>query len=202
MYFFLFILLVRCCCSPAGLWRRPASCWPSPRRLCPCPGWCAADLRATARLGLRACPGLVIGAPACLWRCCAASRRRCAASLWRRSAHYPSFANFDAPNRGACTVSRQSSNTPLQALTLMNDPAYVEMARAFAARIQEETVNMDTTRRLAHAFRLALCRNPGADELEVLRKIYFTALDTDGEDAEAWFDVATTLLNLHETITK
>jgi hypothetical protein len=128
--------------------------------------------------------------------------RRGIYTLWRRSAHYPSFANFDAPNRGACTVSRQSSNTPLQALTLMNDPAYVEMARAFAARIQEETVDMDATRRLEHAFRLALCRNPGADELEVLRKIYFTALDTDGEDAQAWFDVATTLLNLHETITK
>jgi hypothetical protein len=128
--------------------------------------------------------------------------RRGIYTLWRRSAHYPSFANFDAPNRGACTVSRQSSNTPLQALTLMNDPAYVEMARAFAARIQQETEGMNATRRLAHAFRLALCRNPGADELEVMRKIYFTALDTDGADAEAWFDVATTLLNLHETITK
>jgi hypothetical protein len=128
--------------------------------------------------------------------------RRGIYTLWRRSAHYPSFANFDAPNRGACTVSRQSSNTPLQALTLMNDPAYVEMARAFGARIQQETEGMNATRSLAHAFRLALCRNPGADELEVMRKIYFTALDTDGADAEAWFDVATTLLNLHETITK
>ena len=128
--------------------------------------------------------------------------RRGVYTLWRRSAHYPSFANFDAPNRGACTVSRQSSNTPLQALTLMNDPVYVEMARAFAGRIQQETVTMDATRRLAHAFRLALCRNPRGDELELLRKIYFTSLDTEGSEAEAWFDVATTLLNLHETITK
>ncbi|MCH2061818.1 MAG: DUF1549 and DUF1553 domain-containing protein [Verrucomicrobiales bacterium] len=128
--------------------------------------------------------------------------RRGIYTLWRRSAHYPSFANFDAPNRGACTVMRQSSNTPLQALTLMNDPAYVEMARAFAARIQQETEDMDATRRLAHAFRIALCRHPGADEIEILRRIYFTSLDTDGSEVEAWFDVATTLLNLHETITK
>ncbi|MFP6872494.1 MAG: DUF1549 and DUF1553 domain-containing protein [Verrucomicrobiales bacterium] len=128
--------------------------------------------------------------------------RRGIYTLWRRSAHYPSFANFDAPNRGACTVSRQSSNTPLQALTLMNDPAYVEMARAFAARIQEETGERGAQQRLEHAFRLALSRRPGADELGVLRKIYFTSLDANGDEAQAWFDVATTLLNLHETITK
>jgi hypothetical protein len=128
--------------------------------------------------------------------------RRGIYTLWRRSAHYPSFANFDAPNRGACTVSRQSSNTPLQALTLMNDPAYVEMTRAFAARIQEETSGQGAQQRLEHAFRLALCRRPGVDELEILRKIYFTSLDTDGDEGQAWFDVATTLLNLHETITK
>jgi len=128
--------------------------------------------------------------------------RRGIYTLWRRSAHYPSFANFDAPNRGACTVMRQSSNTPLQALTLMNDPSYVEMARAFAARIQQETEDMDATMSLAHAFRMALCRHPLVDEVEILRRIYFTSLDTDGSEVEAWFDVATTLLNLHETITK
>ena len=97
---------------------------------------------------------------------------------------------------------RQSSNTPLQALTLMNDPSYVEMARAFAARIQQETEDMDATMSLAHAFRMALCRHPLVDEVEILRRIYFTSLDTDGSEVEAWFDVATTLMNLHETITK
>ena len=84
----------------------------------------------------------------------------------------------------------------------MNDPAYVEMARAFAARIQEETGERGAQQRLEHAFRLALSRRPGADELGVLRKIYFTSLDANGDEAQAWFDVATTLLNLHETITK
>ena len=60
--------------------------------------------------------------------------RRGLYTIWRRHAHYPSFANFDAPNRSACTVQRSRSDTPLQALTLMNDPAYVEMARGARER--------------------------------------------------------------------
>ncbi|MGI9241182.1 MAG: DUF1553 domain-containing protein, partial [Verrucomicrobiales bacterium] len=122
--------------------------------------------------------------------------RRGIYTIWRRSAHYPSFANFDAPNRGACTVERQSSNTPLQALTLMNDPAYVEMARALAARVQSESSARDIDGQLEHAFRLAVARHPGARELEVLREIHRAGGD------DPWFDVATTLLNLHATITK
>ncbi|MFT5853117.1 MAG: hypothetical protein ACI8XO_000358 [Verrucomicrobiales bacterium] len=122
--------------------------------------------------------------------------RRGVYTIWRRSAHYPSFANFDAPNRGACTVQRQSSNTPLQALTLMNDPAYVEMAQAFAERVQAEASEKELPDQLEHAFRLAVGRKPSAEELEALKKIYA------GEKEDPWFDVATTLLNLHETITK
>ena len=57
-------------------------------------------------------------------------------TIWRRSAHYPSFANFDAPDRGACAVKRTRSNTPMQALTLMNDEVYVEAAQAFAKRLR------------------------------------------------------------------
>ncbi len=128
--------------------------------------------------------------------------RRGVYTIWRRSAHYPSFANFDAPNRGACTVRRESSNTPLQALTLMNDPAYVEMAVAFAERIRREAAEADAVGKLEHAFRLALTRGPTAGELGALQKIYFTSLDTGGSERDAWFDVATVLLNLHETITK
>ena len=55
--------------------------------------------------------------------------------VWKRAAPYPSFINFDAPDRGSCTVNRGRSNTPLQALTLLNDPAYAEMALALADRI-------------------------------------------------------------------
>ena len=128
--------------------------------------------------------------------------RRGIYTIWRRSAHYPSFANFDAPTRGACSVKREASNTPLQALTLLNDPVFVEMAEAFSRRIMKETSAMDTTQQLDHAFRLALSRSPASRELEALKKIYFTALDTDGSSESAWFEIATTILNLHETITK
>jgi hypothetical protein len=122
--------------------------------------------------------------------------RRGVYTIWRRSAHYPSFANFDAPNRGACTVRRQSSNTPLQALTLMNDPAYVEMAHAFAGRVQADAGDTDLRAQLEYAFRLALARPPDSEELEVLTETHAAG------GPEPWFDVATTLLNLHETITK
>ena len=79
----------------------------------------------------------------------------------------------------------------------MNDPAYVEMARAFAKRIQAETGGREIKSQLEHAFRLATARKPSAKELGVLEKIHATASDED-----PWFDIATTLLNLHETITK
>ena len=55
--------------------------------------------------------------------------------IWRRAAPYPSFVNFDGPDRGACVVQRPRTNTPLQALTLMNDPVYTEAALALADRI-------------------------------------------------------------------
>ncbi len=58
--------------------------------------------------------------------------------FWRRSAHYPSFATFDAPNREVCTFLRQRTQTPLQSLVLMNDPAFVESARALAERVMRE----------------------------------------------------------------
>ena len=99
--------------------------------------------------------------------------RRGVYTIRRRSARYPSFANFDAPNRGACTVQRQSNNTPLQALTLMNDPAYVEMAQAFAERVQSEvSANDDLADATQHAFRLAVARRPRPEELEVLTQIH------------------------------
>jgi len=128
--------------------------------------------------------------------------RRGIYTIWRRSAHYPSFANFDAPSRGACKVIRQSSNTPLQALTLLNDPVYVEIAKAFADRIKKETAELNAPKQLEYAFRLALSRYPNGAEITALKNIYFTALDTEGSAESAWFEIANTLLNLHGTITK
>ena len=144
--------------------------------------------------------------------------------FWRRSAHYPSFATFDAPNREVCTFLRQRTQTPLQSLVLMNDPAFVESARALAERVVQEEPD-DLTRRLTRAFRHALGRVPQSDEMTTLRRTYDQQLanfNADPAAAEkllsageskpagsidkvklaAMTAVANVLLNLNETITK
>ncbi len=83
--------------------------------------------------------------------------------VWRRSAPYPGFVNFDAPDRASCVVNRSRSNTPLQALTLMNDPAYVEMAASLAARIIADQPGSDPRTRITYAFRLCVARTPHAE---------------------------------------
>ncbi len=123
--------------------------------------------------------------------------RRGIYTYWRRATHYASFANFDAPDRSACVIQRSRSNTPLQALTLMNDRAYVEMAKRFANRMATEfTGDLDT--RLERAFRITLARRPAALELQILRDSFHAA----GNESDGWFDVASILLNLHETINR
>ena len=144
--------------------------------------------------------------------------------FWRRSAHYPAFATFDAPNREVCTFLRQRTQTPLQSLVLMNDPAFVEAARGLAQRVlREEPSDLDN--RLVRAFRHTLGRTPKAEELGVLQKTYGQQLATFRADPKAAEEllkvgeskvatnavpaelaamtaVANVLLNLNETITK
>jgi hypothetical protein len=144
--------------------------------------------------------------------------------FWRRSAHYPSFATFDAPSREVCTFLRQRTQTPLQSLALLNDPSYVEAARGLAERVlREEPVDPD--KRLIRAFRHTLSRPPQPDELVILRKTYDqqcanflqdpdaakallkvgeSPLPSQANPAElaAMTAVANVLLNLNETITK
>ena len=147
--------------------------------------------------------------------------------VWRRAAPYPSFVNFDGPDRSACVVDRPRTNTPLQALTLLNDPAYVEMAVALADRILREKPEADTDARLAHAFEIVLNRQPVDAEVNALSSLLESRLSLyqrDGEKAKslindargwfqpseenntaelaAWFFIANTLLNLDETVTK
>ncbi len=119
----------------------------------------------------------------------------------KRGAPYPSFVNFDASARMACTVKRSRSNTPLQALTLLNDPVYVEAAQAFAKRIVAEQPTSDVDARVRHAFCLAVARAPKDNELRTLKALYESERAAAGE-AAAWYAVATALLNLDETITK
>jgi hypothetical protein len=123
--------------------------------------------------------------------------RRGVYTIWRRHAHYPSFANFDAPSRSVCAVRRSRSNTPLQALTLMNDPVYVEAAQAFADKLcRGQGTNEE---KLEAAFRLASSRHPSPDERAVLQEVLH---ENTGSEFDGWFSVATTLINMSSTITK
>jgi hypothetical protein len=151
--------------------------------------------------------------------------RRGLYTWWQRSFLHPSLANFDAPSREECTAERPRSNTPQQALTLLNDPTYTEAARVFAQRILTDCKSDDLTTRITWAWRTALARNPKPAELQVLTTLYTkhkseyqadpksaTALATLGEapqskdldpiELAAWTSVSRTILNLHETVTR
>jgi hypothetical protein len=146
--------------------------------------------------------------------------------VWRRGAPYASFVNFDAPDRGACVVARPRTNTPLQALTLLNDEAYVEMAMAFAGRILAKPGLANDEQRIDFAFRVALTRPPRPVEVAYLNQLlgkreaalaaepkavrqlisgvknWRMPAGVEAGDLAKWFTVANVLLNLDEAITK
>ena len=123
--------------------------------------------------------------------------------VWRRSAPYPSFMNFDASIRATCVVRRSHSNTPLAALTLLNDPVYVEAAATLARRIVAEAPSASDERRIRHGFLLAVCREPTAAEMATVADLLNQSRQRHGKDEQAvWQEFATVLLNLDETITK
>ncbi len=138
--------------------------------------------------------------------------RRGIYTFWKRTAPYPSFAAFDATTRESCTVRRIRTNTPLQALAMLNDAAIMDAAHGLARRMQGTTG--DDGRRLAFGFRCTTGRWPGVAErdrlvalLKKLRSRYAgdpTAakkMKATPESA-AWTMAANVLLNLDETITK
>jgi hypothetical protein len=149
--------------------------------------------------------------------------RRALYTEWRRSNPYPSMLTFDAPNREVCTLRRARTNTPLQALTTLNDPVFVEAAQALARRVvQGGGAAADKARR---GFRLCLARPPSERELERLVKLYEEARShfvkapdkakqmatnplgplpqgVDAAEAAAWTVVANVLLNLDEMVMK
>jgi mono/diheme cytochrome c family protein len=150
--------------------------------------------------------------------------RRGLYTYWARTYLHPSLLAFDAPTREECTVDRPRSNTPLQALVLLNDPTYVEAARVLARRVLAEGGG-DAPSRLRWAYRQALSREPSAQELGILtalldkhRAEYAADLaaadkllatgdapspgDADRAELAAWTSVVRVLLNLHETITR
>jgi hypothetical protein len=121
--------------------------------------------------------------------------------VWKRASPYPSLMNFDATARLACQVTRSRTNTPMQALTLLNDPVYVEAARALAERLRTNEASRPLEKRLQLAFEHSLIRSPDREELAVFIELWQSQRDATGEES-AWQAVATALLNLDETITK
>ncbi len=97
--------------------------------------------------------------------------RRALYTFWRRTSPYPSLTTFDAPSREFCTVRRVRTNTPLQALTTLNDPAFFEMARALAGRIIAEAPP-SIRERAAYGFRLSVVRQPTAAEVDQLTAMF------------------------------
>ena len=93
--------------------------------------------------------------------------RRGLYTYWQRMFLHPSLLAFDASTREECVVERPRSNTPLQALVLLNDPTYVEAARAFAARMIREG-GADAKARIERGFQLALSRRAAGREVPVL----------------------------------
>jgi hypothetical protein len=150
--------------------------------------------------------------------------RRTMYTFWKRTSPPPSLVTFDAPDRETCTVRRARTNTPLQALVLLNDPTYVEAARQLAERLMRDG-GARVDHRITQAFRLATARAPKPAEarlllelLEANRAAYRAdpqaALKLlqvgesprderlDAGELAAWTIVASTILNLDETVTK
>jgi Protein of unknown function (DUF1553) len=130
--------------------------------------------------------------------------RRSLYIFWRRGSLYPFFTTFDAPLRDYSITKRLRSNTPLQALALMNEPILLEASKAFAIRIRDR--QGDDMEKLRWAFRTTVARTPSDAELEVLASLVTNPGGKDpggfGAEERAWFNVAHTLLNLDETIVK
>ena len=97
--------------------------------------------------------------------------RRSMYTFIRRTAPPPYMTTFDAPNRDVCTLQRERTNTPLQALVLLNDPQFVEASRVLAERMQKEG-GESLEAQITFAFRLCTGRKPKADELALLKSLY------------------------------
>jgi Protein of unknown function (DUF1553)/Protein of unknown function (DUF1549)/Planctomycete cytochrome C len=128
---------------------------------------------------------------------------------WQRTFMHPMLANFDAPSREECSADRMQANTPQQALTLLNDPVFVEAANALAERIKNAGSLQAS---LTQAFSLALSRSPRDEEIKGLIEFHNKqlALFTSGEnkatnvsnEQAALAQTCRVVLNLHECITR
>ena len=150
--------------------------------------------------------------------------RRSMYTFWKRTSPPPQMQTFDAPDRETCVVNRERANTPLQALVLMNDPTYIEASRILAERIMT-TGGATPEERVRYAFRVATARFPSEKETAMLVQLFQKQRERYAPQREeairllgagefrrneqldvielaAWTTVASTILNLDETITR
>jgi uncharacterized protein DUF1553/uncharacterized protein DUF1549/cytochrome c len=150
--------------------------------------------------------------------------RRSLYTYWKRQSPPPNMMIFDAPTREYCVARRPRTNTPLQALALLNDPQFVEASRSFAQRILLEGGD-SVESRIVYAFQLATARKPGKSEIKALHDVLAKQLaefrankeaaerllsvgefraqgGLDASELAAWTTIATMILNLDEVVTK
>jgi hypothetical protein len=150
--------------------------------------------------------------------------RRSMYTFWKRTVPPPTMSIFDAPNRETCQVRRTRTNTPLQALVLMNDVQFVEAARRFAERVMNHGGDQ-IDQRIVYLYRSVLARNPKPNELQLVTQLYnehlaefqeqpetATSLLSAGEsdrneslnqtELAAWTMIVHLIFNLSETVTK
>ena len=149
--------------------------------------------------------------------------RRGMYTFFQRTSPYPMLMTFDTPDTNECAVRRVTSNTPLQALTLWNDPVFVEAAQSLGLRIVGQASNLPLRDRVSFAFKVCLSREPTSEELHDVVALYEAQLATCRSDdkaaaqivgnqplpagistaeAAAWIGVARALINLDEFITR
>jgi hypothetical protein len=122
-----------------------------------------------------------------------AQHRRSMYSFIKRNAPHPAMATFDLPDRGSSTARRRTSNSPLQALVLLDDPQFLEAYRALAAEVIKTDATTDA--RLVKVFRLATRRQPRPAEMAAMRDYYTSQLQRYTRDHES----ATKLLHVGVT---
>ncbi|RIK82219.1 MAG: hypothetical protein DCC68_06975 [Planctomycetota bacterium] len=150
--------------------------------------------------------------------------RRGVYTFWRRTSPHPAMVAFDAPSREFCVLRRPKSNTPLQALVTLNDPAYIEAAQVLARRVVREG-GSTTSERIAYAIKLCVCRDATQQEIARVAALFDgerahfarnaaaakkmaeshagpTPAGVDSSELAAWTVVANVLLNLDEVVSK
>jgi hypothetical protein len=124
--------------------------------------------------------------------------RRSIYTYMKRSIPYPMFSAFDSPSREFCTPRRLRSNTPVQALMMLNDETFIECATSLAERMKRAGDRLD--QRIRHGFLIATCREPSDGELADLESLFASVGGSD--DSEGLKSIAAVLLNLDEVVMK